>query len=107
MPPELWVPGVAGPSEELVSRIVRRIEVFRTDHGLERAGVSVELADGSLHRLASISAEPGFGFVTLCPHCEEGEPEELIVPLGAIREIRIAVVEDEQRLGFSAPEDDK
>ncbi len=101
--PELWTPGMSGPLEELVTRIVRRIEDFRTEHGLERAGVSVELADGSLHRLASLSAEPGFGFVTLCPHCDDGEPEELIVPLGAIREIRIGVAEDEQRLGFSSP----
>ena len=54
-----------------MSRIVRRIEDFRTEHGLEHAGVSVELADGSLHRLASLSAEPGFGFLTLCPHCDE------------------------------------
>ena len=87
--PELWTPGMTGPLDELVERIERRIEGFRTEHGLERAGVSVELADGSLHRLASLSAEPGFGFVTLCPHCDDGEPEELIVPLGAIREIRI------------------
>ena len=78
--PELWTPGMTGPLDELVDRIERRIESFRSEHGLERAGVSVELADGSLHRLASISAEPGFGFVTLCPHCDEGEPEELIVP---------------------------
>ena len=96
---------MTGPLEELVSRIVRRIESFRVEHGLERAGVSVELADGSLHRLASISPDPGFGFVTLCPHCEGGEPEELIVPLGAIREIRIASVEDELRLGFAPPAD--
>ncbi len=99
--PELWTPGMTGPLDELVSRIERRIESFRTEHGLERAGVSVELADGSLHRLASLSAEPGFGFVTLCPHCQEGEPEELIVPLGAIREIRIGAVEEEPRLGFA------
>ena len=72
--PELWTPGMTGPLDELVSRIERRIEGFRAEHGLERAGVSVELADGSLHRLASLSAEPGFGFVTLCPHCDEGEP---------------------------------
>ena len=104
--PELWTPGMAGPLEELVKRIVRRIEDFRIEHGLERAGVNVELADGSLHRLASISAEPGFGFVTLCPHCAAGEPEELIVPLGAIREIRIAALEDAPRLGFSPPDDD-
>lgn len=101
--PELWTPGMTGPLEELVQRIVRRIEDFRIEHDLERAGVSVELTDGSLHRLASLSAEPGFGFVTLCPHCADGEPEELIVPLGAIREIRIGAVEDEQRLGFSLP----
>ncbi len=35
--------------------------------------------------------------MTLCPHCDEGEPEELIVPLGAIREIRIGVDGGEQR----------
>jgi hypothetical protein len=101
--PELWTPGMTGPLEELVTRIVRRIEDFRAEHGLERAGVSVELSDGSLHRLSSISSDPGFGFVTLCPHYDEGEPEELIVPLGAIREIRISTLEDEQRLGFSPP----
>ncbi len=102
--PELWTPGMSGPLDELIARIVRRIEDFRSEHGLERAGVSVELADGSLHRLSSLSAEPGFGFVTLCPHCDEGCPEELIVPLGAIREIRIGTTEDEQRLGFSPSE---
>ena len=101
--PELWTPGMTGPLDELVTRIERRIESFRVEHGLERAGVSVELADGSLHRLSSISAEPGFGFVTLCPHGGESEPEELIVPLGAIREIRIGAIEDERRLGFSLP----
>ena len=95
--PELWTPGMMGPLDELVSRIERRIEGFRSEHGLERAAVSVELVDGSLHRLATISPEPGFGFVTLCPHCNDGEPEELIVPLGAIREIRIGVPEDELR----------
>jgi hypothetical protein len=104
--PELWTPGMTGPLEDLVRRIVRRIEEFRTEHNLERAGVSVELADGSLHRLASLSAEPGFGFVTLCPHYESGEPEELIVPLGSIREIRLTAVEDEQRLGFAPPPDE-
>ena len=101
--PDLWTPGMTGSLEDLVSRIERRIEDFRSEHGLEKAGVSVELADGALHRLASLSAEPGFGFVTLCPHCEAGEPEELIVPLGAIRQIRIAAVEDELRLGFAPP----
>ena len=100
--PELWIPGTAGPLDELVKRIERRIEGFRAEHGLERAGVSVELADGSLHRLASISAEPGFGFITLCPHCEEGEPEELIVPIGAVREIRIGLAEDEPQVRLRA-----
>jgi len=101
--PDLWTPALSGPLEELVTRIVRRIEGFRAEHGLDQAGVSVELADGSLHRLATISAEPGFGFVTLCPHCHDGGPEEVMVPLGAIKEIRIGAVEDEPQLGFSPP----
>jgi len=99
--PELWTPGMMGPLDELVSRIERRIESFRSEHKLEQAAVSIELADGSLHRLATISPEPGFGFVTLCPHChDDGEPEELIVPLGAIREIRIGVPEGDHHLGY-------
>jgi hypothetical protein len=101
--PELWTPGMIGPLEELVKRILRRIDTFAAEHKVERVSVSVELADGALHRLASLSPEPGFGFITLCPHCEERQPEELIVPLGAIREIRIGVDGGEQQLGFSLP----
>ncbi len=92
---------MAGPLEELVTRIHRRIDTFREQHGVAQVSVSVELVDGSLHRLASLSPEPGFGFLTLCPHCDEGEPEELIVPLGAVREIRLGVAEPSQKLGFS------
>jgi hypothetical protein len=92
---------MAGPLEELVKRIHRRIELFREQHGVAEVSVSIELIDGSLHRLESLSSEPGFGFLTLCPHCDEGEPEELIVPLGAVREIRLGVAEPPQKLGFS------
>ena len=101
--PELWTPGMAGPLDQLVERIQRRAEAFKENHKLDDVGVEVELHDGSLHRLASISPDPGFGFVTLCPHCEEGEPEELIIPLGSLVRIRISHAEPEQRLGFSVP----
>lgn len=92
---------MAGPLEELVTRIHRRAEEFKQMHGVEEVAVSVELTDGALHRLAQISAEPGFGFVTLCPHCDGEDPHELIVPLGAIREIRIGAAEPPAQLGFS------
>ena len=94
---------MAGPLEELVSRIHRRAEAFKETHGVDEVAVSVELADGALHRLARLSPEPGFGFLTLCPHCDGDDPHELIVPLGAIREIRIGAAEEEARLGFSVP----
>jgi hypothetical protein len=100
---QLWTPGMAGPLEELVKRVHRRIDAFREEHGLEDVGVSVELVDGSLHRLSRLSADPGYGFVTLCPHGGEAGPQELIVPLGAIREIRLSGAEPEQQLGFSVP----
>ena len=103
MSPELWTPAMTGPLEELVTRIHRRVEEFRVRNGLEQAAVSVELLDGSLHRLATLSADPGFGFLTLCPHCDDAEPYELIVPVGAIREIRMGVDEGDRRLGFSLP----
>ena len=94
---------MAGPLDELVARIHRRVKEFASEHGVE-AMVEAELTDGSLHRLKSLSAEPGFGFVTLCPHAET-EPQVLIVPLGAIRQLTIAEAEPERRVGFSLPPD--
>jgi len=91
---------MAGPLEEFVARIHRRIEAFAQAHEVE-ATVSIELADGSLHRLKSLSPEPGFGFVTMCPHGEE--PQELIVPLGMIRQLTIAEAEPERQFGFALP----
>jgi hypothetical protein len=100
--PELWTPGMVGPLDDLVSRIHRRIEAFAREHGVE-AMVEAELSDGSLHRLKSISPEPGYGFVTFCPHGVGGQPQELIVPLGAIRQLTIAAAEPEHQVGFSLP----
>ena len=94
---------MAGPLEDLVSRIHRRIEAFADEHGLEQAMVEAELNDGSLVRLASLSAEPGYGFLTLVPHAEPGEPEELIVPIGAIRQLRLRRAEPASPIGFSLP----
>ena len=93
---------MAGPAEELVKRIERRTERFKEEHGLAEVEVTIELLDGSLHRLRTLAAEPGFGFVSFCPHADE--PEEVIVPLGAIREIRLRVPEPEQAVGFAGSE---
>ena len=101
--PELWIPGMAGPLDDLVARIHRRIESFAAEHELEQAQVEVELSDGALLRLSSISAEPGYGFLTLVPHAEDGEPQELIVPLGAIRMLTLSRAEPESPIGFSLP----
>jgi hypothetical protein len=108
---ELWLPGVQAPQDELVARIHREIERFAAEAGIERAFVQVELADGSRLPLDSLSAEPGFGFVTLRPHRTEEDdyedvPEELIVPVGAIRRIELDRVDEERaRFGFSLPEE--
>jgi len=93
---------MAGPAEELVKRIERRAERFKEEHGLAEVEVTIELLDGSLHRLRTLAAEPGFGFVSFCPHADE--PEEVIVPLGAIREIRLRVPGAEQAVGFAGSE---
>ena len=101
--PELWIPGMAGPLDELVARIHRRIAAFAAEHELEQAEVEAELHDGALLRLSTISAEPGYGFITLVPHPEDGEPQELIVPLGAIRRLTLSRAEPESPIGFSLP----
>jgi hypothetical protein len=95
---------MAGPLEELVKRIERRVEQFKTEHGLSEVEVRIELADGSLHRVRTLSSEPGFGFVSFCPHCDEGDPQEIIVPLGAVREIRLGAPGPDQAVGFVGAE---
>lgn len=92
---------MAGPLDELVKRILRRVELFKEEHALQEVEVSIELLDGALHRLQTLSAEPGFGFVSFRPH--EGDPEEVIVPLGAVREIRIGPPNPGQAPGFAGP----
>ena len=101
--PDLWIPGVAGPLDDLVGRIHRRIDAFASEHGLEQAMVEVELADGALLRLASITAAPGYGFLTLVPHGPEDEPQELIVPVGSIRQLTLSRAEPASPIGFSLP----
>ena len=96
---------MAGPLDELVKRILRRVDGFKEEHALEDVQVSIELIDGSLHRLKTLSSEPGFGFVSFRPHSPD-EQEEIIVPLGAVREIRIAPPETEQVLGFAGSPDE-
>jgi hypothetical protein len=100
--PELWLPGAAGPSlEDFVARLNKVVERFAHEHAEGRAAVEVELADGALLQLVSILPEPGYGFVTLCPHAEEGEPpEQVVVPVGAIRELRLRIPEDRPHFSF-------
>ena len=96
---ELWLPGPVPPVEEFVSHLHRCIRSVT-----EEAYVLVELADGSRLAIESITAEPGFGFVTLKPHPTGEPPDVVVVPLGAIRRIEISkAAEADQPVGFSLP----
>ena len=103
--PELWTPGAAEPSiEEFVERLHRHIERFARERGEGQAAVEVELRDGSVLGVASISPEPGYGFVTLSPHAEDGEgPEEIVLPVGSIARIRLSSPHERPPFGFSTP----
>jgi hypothetical protein len=106
--PELWVPGAAEPSlDAFVERIHGQIEQYTSTHGAERSAVEVEFADGQRVLLQSLSAEPGYGFVTLSVHPEdERAPQLLIVPVGSIRRIALGPAEgDRLRFGFALPDD--
>jgi hypothetical protein len=99
---EVWIPGAAGPVDDLVTRIHLRIEAFVAEHG-KQALVEVELREGPTAALRSISAEPGSGFVTLRPHAENGGEEEWIVPITAVARITLRAVEEREPFGFSLP----
>jgi hypothetical protein len=96
---------MAGPLDDLVAKILRRVEAFAAEHELGQAMVEAELADGSLLRLATIRSDPGYGFLTLVPHTVQGEPQEVIVPVGAIRQLTLSRTEAESPFGFGAPAD--
>jgi hypothetical protein len=102
--PELWIPGAAEPSlDDFVARVHRQIERFTAGHDAAETHVEVELADGGRFALHAISPEPGYGFVTLSVHAEEGSPQQLIVPVNAIRRISLGPSEAEASLGFTLP----
>jgi hypothetical protein len=102
----IWTPGTAGPVDELVTRLTRIVERFREEHSLEAVEVAAELFDGSVFRLATISAEPGFGFVTLTPVPEPDEPPTLrVLPVAALRGFTISPPDPEAPFGFSLPDE--
>jgi hypothetical protein len=102
--PEVWIPGFAGPLDDLVSRIHRRIEQFAEEADVELPSVEVELAGGVRYLVESMNAEPGYGFVTLRPHPDGDVPAEVIVPVGSILRIELTKAAEERgRLGFSLP----
>ncbi len=100
---ELWNPGSAGPVDDLVNRIHLRIEAFVAMQG-KQALVEVQLRDGPSAVVRSISAEPGSGFVTLCPHTDDGDDEEWIVPVAAVERITLRAAEEREPFGFSLPD---
>ena len=106
--PDLWLPGAAPASlDDFVTRVLRQIERYTATHAAETTEVEVELADGERLRLQSLSAEPGYGFVTLTVHEEDGDVRQEIVPVGGIRRISLGPAEAERaRFGFSLPDGD-
>ena len=100
----MWVPG-AGSEDDLVRRLHRQIERFAEQAGVS-ALVELQLHDGSLFTLDTIAPEPGYGFVTIRPHPEDGEPQqELILPLGSIARIALSPAEERrERFGFTLPD---
>jgi hypothetical protein len=97
----LWTPGAAGPLDEFISRVTRIVGAFAAENGLEQAEVRIELADGSLHTVAAMTPEPGFGFFSFTPHAADGqEPRQVIVPIGVVRSIEVSAPDPERPFGF-------
>jgi hypothetical protein len=55
--------------------------------------------------LDSLAAQPGFGFITVRQHKrDEDDPDEIVVPVGAIRRIELSVRSGgEHAFGFTLP----
>jgi hypothetical protein len=106
--PELWVPGAAEPSlDDFVARVHRQIARYTATHTAERSHVEVELTSGERLTLSSLSSEPGYGFLTLSIHAQDGDAEQVIVPVGSIRRITLGPADEAQRPGFALPAKEK
>ena len=106
MSPDFWVPGTAEPSlDAFVDRVLRQIERYNATHGAESTHVEVQLGDGERLTLQGLSGEPGYGFLTLAVHGANGDAEELIVPVGAIRRIALGPADESRRPGFALPKE--
>ena len=106
MSPDFWVPGTAEPSlDAFVDRVHRQIERYTATHAEERTHVEVELGNGERLSLQALSGEPGYGFVTLTVQAANGDAEELIVPVGAIRRIALGPADESRRPGFALPKE--
>ena len=107
--PDLWIPGAQQPSmEDFVDRIHKQVQRFAEEQGVAEASMEVELYDGAVFHVRSLSPEPGFGFVTLRPY-DEDDPAapvatELIVPVGTLRRITLQATEaPHPQFGFALP----
>jgi hypothetical protein len=101
---DLWVPGAAEPSlEDFVTRLNKTVERFGRERADGDVAVELELRDGSVVRLLGILPEPGYGFVTLIKHRDDGDPEELIVPVGGIARLTLTRMEKHPPFGFARP----
>jgi hypothetical protein len=77
------------------------VEGFTREHQIEHAEVRLELIDGREYVVESVSAEPGFGFLAIVPHRDEGqEPRQVIVPIGAVKLVEISAPDPVRPLGF-------
>jgi hypothetical protein len=72
---------------------------------VEKPHVEIELLDGARHVLDSLTAEPGFGFITIRQHKrDDDDPDEIVVPVGSIRRLELShTAEQAPAFGFSLP----
>ena len=98
----IWTPGMAGPLDEFIARVTRMVSTFSDEQHLDQAQVELELADGSRHLIATMTAEPGFGFFSFTPHVDDGDqPRRVVVPIGAVKTIEISAPDPERPFGFT------
>jgi hypothetical protein len=89
---------MAGPLDDFVARLRLQIDGFEAHETV----VEVELREGSRAAVHEIDSEPGYGFVTLRPHPENGEaPEQWIVPISSIARITLREADAPGQIGFA------
>ena len=91
---QIWVPARRSRRSRTSSTVCRRVSSAAKEHGDGQVAVEVELATAPSIGSSPSTTSRGTAFVTLSPYREDGQAEEMIVPVASIAAVTLTPMEE-------------